>query len=551
MALNGIDISSWQDGLKPASMTTTDFIIVKATGGTSYTSSTYATQAAETVKAGKLLGLYHFARESSCAGTAEAEAKFFYSKVKSYIGTAVMALDYERDYSSSSPAWCKTFLDTFYQLSGVRPVLYINQSTSVSYDWSDVAKDYKLWLAQYASTASTGYKSSPWRSSSIGAWSEPVLHQYTSSGRITGYGSRLDLDIFYGSADDWAALAAPGKGNTMTDRKKVVNWLQGYVGITEGGTKHKALLATFNSAYSGYTMTTSDAWCAAAVSAAFIGSGLTSIFPCVECSCPRMISKAQSAGIWVEDDSYIPSTGDVIMYDWDDSGSGDNTGTADHVGLVASVANGKITVLEGNVSDTVGYRTISVNGRYIRGYITPKYSTDTGPAAAETVADDVDYSPSVAAGMAAWENSSGKTCTVYADSRLTIPVGMLAAGDTGYCFGRLTNKRLWAVAYTLDSYPSEYKIGYVANYGGTSYTGPCAGWQNWNNSTGSTCKVYADTRMQIQIGSLAANDTGVCCGKVWSPASGRWLWAVAYTLDSYPSEYKIGYVDDGGGTSFA
>lgn len=168
-------------------------------------------------------------------------------------------------------------------------------------------------------------------------------------------------------------------GNTMTERElrqQPVNYLTKYLGIREGSAEHKAILATFNNSglCSRYKMTTKDAWCATAASAAYIASGLADLFPCVECSCGNVIALAKKAGIWVEDDAYVPDTGDAILYDWQDSGAGNNTGWPDHIGLVVSASGGKIKVIEGNISNTVGYRTVTVNGRYIRGYITPKFS---------------------------------------------------------------------------------------------------------------------------------------------------------------------------------
>lgn len=162
------------------------------------------------------------------------------------------------------------------------------------------------------------------------------------------------------------------------DRQKVINYLVQYIGIKEGSAEHKAILKVFNDSglCKRYRMTVKDAWCATGVSAAFIASGLADIFPCVECSCENMINLAKKAGIWVEDDAYVPLTGDVIMYDWDDSGAGDCTGWADHVGIVVSVNGSNNRVIECNISNTVGYRTLPINGRYIRGYITPKYSND-------------------------------------------------------------------------------------------------------------------------------------------------------------------------------
>lgn len=169
-------------------------------------------------------------------------------------------------------------------------------------------------------------------------------------------------------------------GITMTEkelRQKPVDYLAQYVGIKEGSAEHKAILAVLNNSglCTRYKMTVNDPWCATATSAAYIASGLADIFPCVECSCGNMIELARKAGIWVENDAYVPKTGDTILYDWGDSGKGDCTGWPDHVGLVASVSRNTIRVIEGNMSNTVGYRNLNVNGRYIRGFITPKFST--------------------------------------------------------------------------------------------------------------------------------------------------------------------------------
>lgn len=158
-----------------------------------------------------------------------------------------------------------------------------------------------------------------------------------------------------------------------------MNYLKQYLGIKEGSAEHRAILNVFNDSKlcKRYTMTVNDAWCATGVSAAFIATGLANIFPCVECSCPEMINLAKKAGIWIEDDSITPEVGYVIMYDWQDSGAGDNKGVADHVGIVSEVNGKQITVIECNKNDSVAYRTLQVNGQYIRGYISPKYPENT------------------------------------------------------------------------------------------------------------------------------------------------------------------------------
>lgn len=223
--------------------------------------------------------------------------------------------------------------------------------------------------------------------------------------------------------------------NSMSDRQKPINYLIQYLGIKEGSAEHKAILAVFNNSglCTRYKMTVNDAWCATGVSAAFIATGLAGIFPCVECSCENMITLAKKAGIWVENDAYVPSTGDVILYDWDDSGSGDCTGWSDHVGIVVSVSGSTIKVIECNKSNTVGYRSIGVNGRYIRGYITPKYSstgaTNTNTTAKKSVAE---VAKEVISG--AWGNGDARknalTNAGYDYDEVQAAVNKLLKGET-------------------------------------------------------------------------------------------------------------------------
>ena len=89
-----------------------------------------------------------------------------------------------------------------------------------------------------------------------------------------------------------------------------------------------------------------------------------------------MINLFKNMKCWIEDESIIPSIGMIIFYDWQDNGVGDNRGYSDHVGIVESVKGDIITVIEGNMSDAVGRRTLKVNAKYIRGYGAPNYFTD-------------------------------------------------------------------------------------------------------------------------------------------------------------------------------
>lgn len=144
-----------------------------------------------------------------------------------------------------------------------------------------------------------------------------------------------------------------------------------------GESGHKWVVNTYNSISPrprGYKLQQTDPWCAATVSAVFHSLGCDDF---AECSCPVMIQKAKELGIWQENDAYKPKVGDVLMYDWQDTGKGDNMGVADHVGIVVKVNGDTLTVREGNKNGTVGNRTVKVNGKNIRGYITPHFEDDS------------------------------------------------------------------------------------------------------------------------------------------------------------------------------
>lgn len=151
-----------------------------------------------------------------------------------------------------------------------------------------------------------------------------------------------------------------------------------YIGYNESNGKYKQIIDLYNShkpLARGYAVKYSDEWCATFVSAVAIATGNTDIVP-TECSCPKMIALFQKIGEWQENDAYAANAGDIIFYDWQDTGKGDNTGTPDHVGIVEKRTGSTITVIEGNNNEAVRRRTISVNSRYIRGFGVPKWVTE-------------------------------------------------------------------------------------------------------------------------------------------------------------------------------
>lgn len=208
MSMNGIDIASYQAGID-LSIVPCDFVIVKATEGTGYINPSCNAQAGQALKLGKKLGLYHFAS----GGDAVAEANYFVDNIKGYLGKALLVLDWEAEAVGRGPSWAQQWLDRVYQITGVRPLIYMSNSVVNSYDWSAVANsDYGLWNAgYYAGYQAMGYNPDAPLIGGTGAWDGAAIYQYTSSGRLPGWGGNLDLDVFYGDALAWDRYAASGK----------------------------------------------------------------------------------------------------------------------------------------------------------------------------------------------------------------------------------------------------------------------------------------------------------------------------------------------------
>lgn len=228
--------------------------------------------------------------------------------------------------------------------------------------------------------------------------SNVVLTQYerpadtgtTVQSKRAGYGQQ-----YY---DKYAAETI--KTTTSKTREAIVALAKSWLGKKEADGSHKAIIDLYNShkpLARGYAVKYTDAWCAAFIAALAIACGCTDIIP-TECGCEKMIELLEKLGVWVENDAYVPKMGDIIFYDWQDSGAGDNTGYSDHVGIVESVSGSTITVIEGNINDAVGRRTLQVNGKYIRGYGVPKYTESATTQPAQTTTAEPAQTKSYAVG---------------------------------------------------------------------------------------------------------------------------------------------------------
>ena len=216
--LRGIDISNWQKDITNFGEDV-DFVIVKATEGKSYVDPACDKLYQLAKRCGKLLGVYHFARPDN-GNDPVTEAEFFVKNIKGYLNEAVLVLDYERNMYNV--AWAKTFLDKVKELTGIKPLLYISRSPVNQYDYSSVANgDYGLWVADYG--INNGQENT---FPSIKYWKNVAIWQYTSKGRINGYGGNIDRNNFYGDKEAWLKYANATSTAKAENPKPVVKSIE-------------------------------------------------------------------------------------------------------------------------------------------------------------------------------------------------------------------------------------------------------------------------------------------------------------------------------------
>lgn len=203
--LNLVDISNWQGsaGFNPSTVST-DGYIVKATEGTSYTDPYLKDFADKTLASGRVLGLYHFATGYNW----KAEADYFLSRVGNYIGKAVLILDFESSaVTTGGVQFATNWLNYVKEKTGSTPMFYTYLGVENSLNWSSLSKQYPLWLAQYNNYNTVNGFQPRSLYGSLKYWAKMTCFQYTSSGRLIGYNGNLDLNVFYGTKEDWCKKA--------------------------------------------------------------------------------------------------------------------------------------------------------------------------------------------------------------------------------------------------------------------------------------------------------------------------------------------------------
>lgn len=370
----GIDISYWQDNvdLHKAKSDGVQFVILRE-GYRKTIDKRFLENVQKAKEAGLPVAVYHFIYTDGATTVENAQSTVANMKKAGLdVAQTWVFADLEYDTWTKNGEKCTREKCSMYTLEYIKALeslgckkigVYMNLDYYKNYYTEDIKNNYPVWLADYNGTAD--YSCS--------------IQQYSSTGIVAGISGAVDMNYLFDDTMFTTNNKDIGGTGKMYDRTKVIEQARAWIGCKESDGSHKKIIDIYNTQNPrprGYKVQYTDAWCATFVSAVAVKLGYTSIIPC-ECSCNYMIEGFKRIGCWVENDGYTPKKGDVIFYDWQDSGSGDNVGSSDHVGYVDSCDGVNIVVIEGNKNNAVERRILKVNGRYIRGFGVPKYNTES------------------------------------------------------------------------------------------------------------------------------------------------------------------------------
>ena len=190
------------------------------------------------------------------------------------------------------------------------------------------------------------------------------------------YTTHVYVDYTDGSVEGFNLGQTRLMPHQVTDQKnRVIRAASNLVGTSTGSAAHQRMVEDYNSVKPlpvGYAVKNTDDWCDIFVTVVFQREGLSHLVG-RECGVERHIQIFKKLGIWNEDGTTTPQSGDIITFNWDKN-TQQNDGWADHIGIVERVENGWIHTIEGNSSNGVVRRnTYRVGHGNIRGFARPHY----------------------------------------------------------------------------------------------------------------------------------------------------------------------------------
>ena len=225
--MNFIDISSWQYGLDLETLfrenPSLDGVIVKSSGGVSYVQTTCDPWVQYLHKHNKPFGFYHYLDDDGQHSSGAMEARYFVQNTKSYFGFGMPFADYEGEALNKGTKYLQEFLDTVYDLTTVRCGVYCSLSVVQSQDFSQISKNYPLWVAQYADmNPVSGFLDNPWQNGSVSPFPRYIIHQYTCCGHLNGWNGNFDFDKVYLSEEEWREMCGGNKPDELRGPDAVV-----------------------------------------------------------------------------------------------------------------------------------------------------------------------------------------------------------------------------------------------------------------------------------------------------------------------------------------
>jgi GH25 family lysozyme M1 (1,4-beta-N-acetylmuramidase)/peptidoglycan hydrolase-like protein with peptidoglycan-binding domain len=344
MKINGIDVSEWQETINWSSVKSQiSFVILRE--GYRRTTDKYFFKNIDGCRINQIPihGIYHFIYALNKNDViAEAESCLKNIQKAGLPKSTYIWADFEYDTVSNAakkgvnlgPNECNLFTQTFcefFKEKGYNTGIYTNGDYYKNWYRQDVLNKYPLWLADY--TGDPDY---------------PCLYQqYTSSGQITGIKGKVDMNYYFGAANN----------NESTSYKKtdainrVISIASAEIGYLEKKSNSQLDDKTANAGSNNFTKYWRDvkpewngqAWCAIFVSwvlmRAFDKTTATKLlkhWPYVYC--PTLGSLfTQYAN---------PEVGDIVIFY--------RGGTFAHTGIVTAVNGDRFTTIEGNTSGASG-----------------------------------------------------------------------------------------------------------------------------------------------------------------------------------------------------
>ena len=198
-AVHGVDVSRWQGDIDWAKLRTqgANFAYIKATDGGDHVDPMFKTNWRRAKEAGIKHGAYHFFYWCRTAGE---QADWFIRNVPRDPDALPPVIDVEYNGESScrfklsaekAREKMQVFMDKLERHYGKRPVIY----TAPDFYKDNLRghfRDYPFWLRSVAAHPSKVYPDRRW-----------LFWQYSGSGLSKGVNEKIDLNVFYGSEEQW------------------------------------------------------------------------------------------------------------------------------------------------------------------------------------------------------------------------------------------------------------------------------------------------------------------------------------------------------------